>query len=201
MPANFDGVYELRILYSTTPASELLMTHRLTVDVNAVADADPGANFDTVELQPRAGATVMLGTWLTTDFLPLILALYPAESDFYLAELWKIPEGEYNGTFIAAKELAESGVNAVGNQVAQQTTFTFRSQGGGVARIQLMESSFSGQRKQTPPFLSAGANALSTYVTSNDSPIIARDNTPLIARIHQSDGQNEKLWRKRFRSS
>lgn len=198
---NYDGVHELRLFYATTPAGEEEMTHRLTFDVLPDTPPSPGADIAAIECQTKGGALALLGTWYLDDFLPLLQACYPATANFFLLEMWQIPEGEYNGTFIGSLELSEVGTNGTGSTVAQQTTFTFRSIGGGIARLQLMESSFSGNLKQTPPFATATANNLTQFLNGNDSLMIARDNTPLNARLRQSDGQNEKLWRKRFRGN
>lgn len=201
MAENFDGVWELRVFYSTTPVGEELMQHRLTFDINVTNSPVPGTEFTDVQLTKKGGAAVALSSWLTAELMPLLDDCFPNTTDFILAELWQIPEGTYNGTFIGAMALGVSGTNATASTVAHQTTFTFRSQFGGTARFQLMESSFSGSLKQTAPFSNATANALTNFLIGANSVVRARDNGFLIARIHQSDGQNEKLWRKRFRDN
>lgn len=201
MTENFDGVYELRTFYSTTPTSEEQMTHRLTFDVRITSAPTPGTDFAAIICRSKGGDEPLLGTWYLEDFLPLLLACYPATADFFLVELWEYPPDGYDATFISSLELTESGTNGTGSTVAQQTTFTFRSIGGGIARIQLMESSFAGQVRQTPPFATAPANNLTQFLNGNDSVMVARDDSFLNARLRQSDGQNEKLWRKRFRDN
>lgn len=198
---NYDGVYELRLFYSTTPSGEEEMSHRLTFDVKPDAAPSPGADIAAIECETKGGSLELLGTWFLDDFLPLLLACYPATANFFLLEMWNIPEGTFDGTFIGSLELTEVGTNGTGSQIAQQTTFTFRSIAGGVARLQLMESSFSGNLKQTPPFATTTANNLTQFLNGNSSIMIARDNSFLNARLRQSDGQNEKLWRKRFRGN
>lgn len=199
--ANFDGLYELRIFYSTTPAGQSQMTHRMTFDVNVDGTPAPGVDFSDISLMLRSGANMPLSDWLMDPgfFMEKLVDCYPASAEFPTAELWHIPEGTFNATFISAFEVGLVGTSVTASQSAHQTTFTFRSIGGGTARLQLMESSFSGNNRQTPPF-SAVANSLSIFACSLSSAILARDNTHIFARIAQNDGQNETLFRKRFRN-
>lgn len=198
---NFDGIWEIRVFYTATPAGLLVLDHVMTFDVAVFGDPAPGTPMDGMDVTRRDSSAIDLQSYLTTEFMPLIYAVYPAVSDFSRAELWKIPEATFDAQFITSLELAENGVNAAASVSMQQTTFTFRSQSGGVARIQLMESSFGGLTKQSPPFSSAQGNALSNHIISSDSCIVARDNSYLISRIHQCDGQNERIFRKRNRNT
>lgn len=195
---NFDGVFELRIHYSSTLATAPVLPHVLKVDLDVVGDPTPGTVFNDIVVTLAGGGTDTLDVWLLT-FTDVLQPCFSADTDFVFAELWKIPEGTLNGTFISSEELGFQGTNAGANVLAQQTTFTFRSRGGGNGRIQLMESAFSGSLRQTPPFASAAANNLTNFVKGITSCILARDNTEFIARIHQCDGQNEIIWRKRNR--
>lgn len=196
---NFDGVWETRIFYNSGTTATNQLPHVLKFDVAVNGDPPAGSDPGDVELTRKDLSPVEWNTFLTVDWLPLMRACFDTFTDFIRAELWKIPEGTFNGQFITALEIGEVGTLGSANQLSQQTTFTFRSQGGGTGRIQLMESGFSGSVRQSPPFTSAQANNLSNYVIGTTSPILARDNTPFIARIHQCDGQNEIIWRKRNR--
>lgn len=198
---NFDGLYELRIFYSTTPTGLSQMLHRLTIDLMIEGDPAPGTAFADIDVTMRSSAVMPLSDWLMDPgfFMEYLVDCYPVVAEFPTAELWFIPEGTYDATFISAFEVGLVGTSVTPSVAAQQTTFTFRSIGGGTARLQLMESSFSGNTRQTPPF-SAVANALSIFATSLSSAILARDNTYIFARIAQNDGQNETLFKKRFRN-
>lgn len=199
---NYDGIYELRIFYSTTPTSQTQMLHRLTFDIKLVADVAVGTSFADIDVLPRSLTPLTLDSWLMDPggFMELLVDCYPATAEFPYAELWKIPEGTFNATFISAYEVGLVGTSVSASVSCQQTTFTFRSIAGGVARLQLMESSFAGQSRQTPPF-TAVANALSIFFASAASIALARDNSYIFARIAQNDGQNETLFKKRFRNT
>lgn len=198
MALNFDGIYELRFFYTVT-TSEGAEDHRLSLDVTLDGAVNPGDTFDNVALMLPTGVSVQADTYIDTTFMPLLVECFNANTEFSRVELWEIPEGTYNGTFLSVHELGDVGVNPAATVTAQQTTFTFRTRGGGNGRLQLMEAVFTGNSRQSPPFASAAANNISNHMVSTSCPFVGRDNTRFIARIAQSDGQNEKLWRKRFR--
>lgn len=198
MVLNFDGVYEMRFFYTVT-TSEGAEDHRMSLDVLLDGDINPGDAFDNASLMLRTGTSVQADTYITGTFVPLLTPCFNAQAEFSRVELWKIPEGTYNGQFLSVLEIGEVGTNPSPTQPAQQTTFTFRTRNGGNGRVQLMEASFSGNARQSPPFISAAANDLSNHIVSAACPFVGRDNSYFIARIAQSDGQNEKLWRKRYR--
>lgn len=199
MVVNFDGVWETRIFYNSGTSATNQLPHVCKFDVNVDGTPDAGTHPASIDLLLPTLATVDFETYVGTTFVDLMRACFDTFTDFIRAELWKIPEGTFDATFITALELGVIGTLGATNQLSQQTTFTFRSLGGGTGRIQLMESGFGGSAKQSPPYASAQANALTNHVISDTCPILARDNTRFIARIHQSDGQNEILWRKRNR--
>jgi len=195
---NFDGIYELRGYYSTVPAGFTSMEHRFTLDVNITRVVDPGESFADINATTRIGGSVALTDW-SDDLTAAWQSCYPATASLGRFELWRFEEGSLNGLYISTYEVGENGENVAGSYAASQATWTFRSIGGGVARLQFMESSFGGDAKSSPPYgLIDGAVA--SLLIADGSPVLARDNTPIFANIHFSQGQNEKLWRKRFRS-
>lgn len=200
MPENFDGQYEVSIIYDTVPSTFPLLEHTLTFDVLPVGTIPAGTDFSDIEIEQRNGLTQTLD--LAVDaFVAGMIALYPATATIIRAELNYIPEGTYAKTFIATYPIDEVGTNGGSSQVAQQSTYTFRSIGGGSGRIQFMESSITGNSKSSYPYGSASLNAIPDLITAVTNFIIARDNTFMFANLHLSSGQNERLFRKRFRTS
>lgn len=196
---NYDGQYEVRVIYDTTPSGFSLMEHSLTFDVLPSNAVDPGDEFGTIVIETHKSDPVVLDASVDA-FVAGMIGIYPSTTTIIRAELWFIPEGTFSGTFISVYPIDEVGTAAGGSQVAQQSTYTFRAVGGGSARLQFMESSITGSGKSSYPYGSAAQNAIPDLVTADDNFIIARDNTFLFANIHLSNGQNERLWRKRFRS-
>lgn len=199
MSENYDGLYEVTIIYDTTPAGFPLLEHTLTFDVEVTAPPEVGEAFSAINVAVRSGSPITLAD-AVDDFVAGMIGLYPATATIIRAELNHIPEGTYDKTFISVYGIDEVGVNGTGSQVAKQATYTFRSLGGGSGRIQLMESSITLDTKQSYPYGSAVLNAIPDLVTSTANFILARDNTFMFANLHLSSGQNERLFRKRFRS-
>lgn len=198
MAVHFDGVYELQLFYTTTPSGFPTMEHKMTVDVKLDEDPAVGDGFDVIATQGRNGTLSTLDV-VTDALVTALLSFYPATAEISRGELLKIPEGTYDGTFISAYEIAAAGVGAGGSTVAHQSTFTFRSLNGGHGRIQLMESIDTGKTRQAAPYSSRAA-VLASFIIDPDNPFQARDNSFLFSNIAYSQGENERLNRKRYRS-
>lgn len=198
MTINYDGLYECRFYYDTTPTSFTTMTHRFTLDVKIVLEPFPGGDPAEITLEGKDGTPIQFTAWVA-DVAALWATIYPATATLSRCELWRIPEGTFDGTFVNVVEIGQAGESLSASQVARQLTLTFRSREGGNARWQLMESIFTGNASVSPPYVSPG-DTLAAFILAADSPVVARDNTPLIANIKLSVSENERLWRKRYRS-
>lgn len=198
MSENYDGLYEVTIFYDTTPSGHPLLEHTLTFDVEPTAPPEAGEAFNFINVAVRSGSPILLADAVDA-FVAGMIGLYPSSATIIRAELNHIPEGTYAKTFISAYGIDEPGVNGTGSQVAKQATYTFRSIGGGSGRLQFMESSITLDSRSSYPYGSAALNALPDLVTSNSNFILARDNSFMFANLHLSSGQNERLFRKRFR--
>lgn len=196
---NFDGEAEVTIFYDTQPTGFTLLEHTVTFDVLPVSVLVPGTDFVDIDVETRIGGFLALKD-AVDDFVAGMIALYPSTATIIRAELNYIPEGTEDKQFISVYGINEVGTNGTGSQVAQQSTYTFRSLGGGSGRIQFMESSITGNSKSSYPYGSAALNALPDLITATSNFILARDNTFMFANLHLSNGQNERLFRKRFRS-
>lgn len=195
---NYDGLYELRLYYTSQPAGFQEITHRHTVDVNVFGTPDPGVVFEDIIVKRASGAEVDLQV-VTDEYVALLRPLFSTTQTITLAELWHIPEGTTNAQFIAAYSIAEAGTSGNDENPAYQGTLTFRSTGGGTMRLQYMEIPLASQLREPYPTGNAIVNNIFAYVVSSNSPFLARDNTRPFAAMNFSGGQNEALWRKRYR--
>lgn len=196
---NFDGMWEVTIVYDTVPSGFPLLEHTMTFDVLPDGDPSVGDPFDSIPILCRNNSVINLDAAVDALVAGLI-GVYPATATIIRAELNFIPEGEFAKTFYSAYPIDAIGTNGTGSQVAHQATYTFRSIGGGSGRLQLMESSLTDNNKSSYPYSSAARNAIADLVTAVDGFFLARDNTFMFANLHLSGGQNERLFRKRFRS-
>lgn len=198
----YDGSFELTYYYATT-LSSVSIAHRLTIDVkldflNLPAVGSPFSAWPTVL---GSGAAGTLDT-AANDLLDLLLPFWRPTTEFSRVELWRYgAEPSTDKTFQAVLDLAEPGTSAAGVDVAaQQETMTLRTVNGGIMRVQLMEPVSSLTSRQNPPFSPAHFDALRSYLVGTAHPFVGRDDSRPLAAIAWGSGQNEKLFRKRFRA-
>lgn len=197
---NFDGQYELRIFYVTYNGS-IPLSHRHTFDVIPTSAVSAGDDFASIYVHCKDGSVDNPLTSKVDTYIELLKDFYHSTATFQRAELWELTPPPVNGTFLSAYDIGEVGDSATPSVPAQQLTMTFRTQGGYILRQQFMEPSIGGEIKDPYPFANVAAKALADFILSDAGFVVARDNTFPILALNASYGQNEKLWRKRFRSS
>jgi len=197
MPA-FDGIWEVRVNYQGLVGTQTL-PHVLTFDVQLAASPDPGTEFADI---PTLNHDLSEGTLkaVMDDFMDKILDFFPDEITFLTAELWKYPEGEYDGVFYGVYALSLDGLHTGTMNVAGYSILTWRSIAGGIMKIYLLETAVAGNGVTAYPTGNTLYDLLFTHFTRVDKPFVARDNSRPIAPLKLSQGQNEALWRRRYRS-
>lgn len=196
---NFDGVHETRWKYSV-PISGRTIIHTMTLDVKVLGTPVPGTDFTAIQTVAQNGTNATLQAEVQALW-DIIRTAYNTAVELVYVELWRYGPNGQNAIYISASDVTNPlGTSAVVPMAAQQQTFTFRSTNGGIMRLQLMETSVGDNLRQTPPYTPAGFQSLSVYVTGNSRPWQARDDGYPFVAIACSGGQNEALFRKRFRS-
>ena len=201
MPDNYDGLHELRIFYSTTIGTRII-PHRFSIDFkqDLLSGGSPGDPFSLVTVETHGGAPSTLEDEMTA-LLTVLRPNWRPTTEFTHAEFWQyFPEPSTDAVFMGAETLGLAGTAGAGaDTAAQQDLFTFRTAGGGVMKVQLMETISVSKLRQTPPFSPSPFEAIRTYFIALNHPWVGRDNTRPLAAIACSSGENEKLARKRFR--
>jgi hypothetical protein len=198
---NYDGLWEVVVIYDVT-ISARAFEHRHTFDVLPIGDFAPGTAPEDIEITMKNGLDTPLLDF-TEDYLPLMWKLLGTGTSQPRMELWKYdPEPSYNKTFITAWTSSNTFPLAAGAaQAAHQNTYTFRTIGGGVARLQLMEDAGTGTARIAFNALAGDSAAFADFACGATSAIVGRDNLHLLTGIAGNQTQNEKLARKRFRTS
>lgn len=194
---NFDGQYEVRLNYTTVYAT-VPLDHIMTFDVKLDAEPEPGTPFDEVLVSDWNEASSPLDE-LITSLVGSLGVLFHTSSDFTTAELWKIPEGTFDATFLGAMSVATAGLSSSPTVPAGQVTLTWRSIAGGIMKMVILEGINTEQGRYAYPTPASNWNALFDYISNIGQPFMARDNTRPFAPLRASGGQNEAVWRKRFR--
>jgi hypothetical protein len=198
--ANYDGEYELRIYY-VTYVNGVPLEHRHTHDVQPINPPAVGSDFTEIPLVSKSGGADPLLSEHTDAIVEFMKDMYHSTTTIVRAELWAYAGASLNAGFIAVYPIGEVGDAVATTVAAQQLTVTFRSQAGYTLRMQFMEPAIGGDIKDPYPFANLAATALADYVVGQLSPVKARDNTFAVVALNACYGANEKLWRKRFRST
>jgi hypothetical protein len=132
------------------------------------------------------------------DIVNVMKPLYGASDDISRAELWKNDEDSDSASYVSTFDISVAGTGAAGI-LSQQCIFTYRSNGGHIAKIYLMEQNVAGSSQARPPFPSGTLKVFAEWFDGAGSFVITRDDTFMRFALGISLGQNEAIWRKRNR--
>lgn len=199
MARNFPGPYELRFTYETD-VSGITLNHTQRVSLDLVAPPSAGDAFNNINAITRGGSAQPDLAAACEAWLALIAERFAVGVVFGIIELWKYAPLTFDATFISSyNPTLVAGVATGSVVVTQQETYTFRTVEGGVMRLQLMESVFASNDKNAYPTGVAVVDAIFDFVKSDVNWVLARDTSYPFAALNHLGGQNEKLFRLRFR--
>lgn len=192
MAVNFPGPYEVRIFYDTQLTYG---RHVLRMSCNLESDPDPAEDFANIAVLNWDLSALSLQA-ATDAFVTLVKPLLGVGTDIYLYELWKYQAGTFDADFVSAGTSSAAGALGGTAQAAAQTIITFRTAGGSIMKVNIMESNNAPGPDQSFPTGSATLNSLAAYLVGQSHPWVARDGTRPIAAKGYFPGQNEALWKK-----
>lgn len=197
MATNFIGPYQIDIEYQTgDPAFD----HVVKFDCDVVSEPNPGDTFADFDLATRQGTGIQADTAM--DALVAVLEPFFASADASIisATLWKVAVPTNVRTFKATYAIGAAGTAGGTTKIAGEVVFTFRTIEGGIKRVQLEETVESAQTRVAYGTLSPGIEVdLMDYVTDADTWILGRDTSYVYLPLNFCGGQNEAIWRKRYR--
>lgn len=198
--ANVSGPYQIEYQLDgwTTPTR----SHVFRVNCLAVGSPAVGTPPASVTIQKMGGGTGSLQA-VADQYWSFLRLSYPAAIVCSGFTLWHFPGVTEARDFITAGSVA-SPAGATGSvQQAQQTTLTYRSANGGIMKQVFLESNASGDARIAliPNTLGNSFQRMAAYIMSADNIAIADDDGFPVTALRMSQGQNEKIWRKLFRSS
>jgi hypothetical protein len=201
MALNYPGPYEVRYIYqcTATPGGEL--EHQTRLSLALEADPDVGTLFADIDVTPRVAAPVDLQT-VCNAFVQLVIDVYETGNSMWdRVELWKYTPDTFLATYISQLGLAEDG-DAVGSVVpAAQSIFTYRTEEGGIMKVTLMEPSHTPMVKQVYGDLNPPEDAIVDWFLDDAASFhLARDTSYPTAFLGWFPGQNEHVFKKRFRA-
>lgn len=198
---NFPGPYEIRLYYTTTPTGMPSFQHIARYNINLTAAPSPGTTFNLLTVVPNGGAPTTLQAYIDAWVLLVKAAMSSnANNTIDFAELWAYTPLSFEASFVSAYSIAAAGTVGSAATPANEQIITYRTAEGGIMRQHFLEFAAQGTAvPDTPPFTSASFDAIRTFVTSVNNAWLGRDTSYPFATIAKYAGENEKLFKKRFR--
>ena len=196
MAINFPGPGIVELFYTVDG-----LQHKQTLSVRMEGTPTPGLDPLSYDLVQRDQIPINFPLWVS-QWVTLLRPMYGAlNMTFDRADLWWSDQTSFDKIFLTSESIALPGTGSNNENIANQMTMSFRTLEGGQMRVALMESSdgIPVNARQGYPTSDPETNALMAYVISTDSVLLGRDSSPPYSAIAVSSGQNEALWRKRYR--
>lgn len=196
MALNFPGPGEVRLFYTTQPASATPITHVAKYNVSYLGDPDPGDEFSAIQVIDRLGVAHdlddVVDTWVT-QIRPLFGTGGGNSIDY--AEFWIYTAGTFDAHFVSSYTIGLAGTSGSAVVSAGQSISTFRTQEGGIFKIVFLESVIQPGFKDTAPFSNAALEAIRQSIVAGTTPWLARDTSFPFASIAHYPGQSEHLFK------
>jgi len=194
MALNYPGPYEVR-LFMTTDS----LVHQMRLNVALSADPDIGETFDNILAYDRVATPRVLESQIDSLLAVLRPQFSAADTTFDYAELWKYEDLSFDAEYRGSHTIALAGTSGSSHEPASQLIFTFRTGEGGIMRVNCMEHASVNNARVPYASLGAVAKAIADEITDDESVWLARDTSFPKICIAGSFGQNEALFRRRFR--
>ena len=193
MAINFPGPYEVELHYTVDG-----IEHDMRLNCQAVGVVTVGTVPSAIDLNTRNLGTVDLATAVDL-FSEELIKLFSSTMSINGYDFYSYAPNSFVRTWLTAGGLSKSGVSGYPTIPAHQSTFTFRTQEGGVMRIVLLDDSASSNVRV--PYAAAPTmfQTFMNHVTDPDNWILARDTSYPIAPMNWVGGQNEAVFKSRYR--
>jgi len=197
---NLPGPYEIE--FSLGGWSAPVRSHVMRFNVIAVGNPPAGTLATAIDIQKQGGATAKLNV-VANQLWEFLRLAYHTSITCTGYTLWKYAVGTNAKDFVSAGTVTNpAGTSATSPTVAWEVIATFRSANGGIMKVVYLEPSLTGENRSTLTPNAAGnaIQRLASYILSADNIAIARDDAFIVAALRDSRGQNERIWRKIYRS-
>lgn len=193
MPSNFPGPFEIEIISSV---QGLEHKQRLNTQVQGAWNVgDPASSINLT----RRDLTTVDSVTAVTAWVDLMKPFFAGDYSFDSFNVWQYLANTYDRIFISTAQLGVLGTGAGATNLCHQSIFTFRTQAGGTMKIVQNEDTNGSETRDSYASLGASAQAFMDFVVSDQAWMTARDDTFPIAPLNRVGGQNESVFKKRFR--
>lgn len=192
--ANFPGPFEVVIKYSVDG-----LEHEQNLNCSAVTPVGVGDSPSDIDLVQRNAGTVQLDTAVDA-WCDLLKVGSSSTMTFNTFDFYSVADLSFERTFITSGDIDIDGTNVGAYNPAHQKTLTFRTLEGGNMRIVVMETADTSKTRVPYNQTGAGNQAIMDFVVSPTNWILARDTSYPISTLNAIGGENEALFRRRFRT-
>jgi hypothetical protein len=199
MTMNFPGPYEVRFKYDVNIGGKVL-THQARFSLVIPVAPDPGDPFSGIDVELSGGGSDNLADIVVDTWNVLKPFMDDTGAECTVVELWKYTAGTFNADYITTYALNSHGSDEGASVAASEHIWTFRTTGGGIFKVTLLETNY-GWGVSTPyGSASADNQAVMDYFShATLAPYVARDNTYPFVPLYVHPGQNEAVFKKRYR--
>jgi hypothetical protein len=194
MAINYPGPYEIRIAYVTAepaPANRHIL--RLSCEMSIAGD--PGEEFSGWIPEQKDGSAVDTLESHLDALLAILKPMFPATTSFNSAELWEYAPGTFDSIFRSSHSIAEVGSSGTASVDFGQLIITFRSENGGIAKIDVRGSDTPVGNRVGFPTGDTSINALAAHLIAPSSIYVARDGGYLLSALFALPGLNEAAFK------
>ena len=195
MALNFPGPYGIEFSYTVDS-----LTHRQNVNCSLTTTPDPGISFSDVDVVLKGGGSQQLDE-AVDDYIDLVAAIYTTTAEWVNAQLWEYSPLSFERRWIASYTIGVNGDVGSAYTPASEYIITYRTAEGGTMQLRYEEVSISSFAKVAVPTGSGAVAALANYVIGDSTGwLLARDTSYPVAGLWILPGQNEAIFKKRYRS-
>jgi hypothetical protein len=193
MAVNYPGPYEIELKYVY-----LTFEHVLRINCDVQSAPSVGDDPSTITLETRDTAGIALDD-AVDEITDLLIPLFEDATTFTSFNFWKYTASSFVKTFITSGDISKDGTFVGTNTLAGQKIYTCRTQEGGIFKMVLMEPAIGDSLITAYGSLGGSNQAVMDYICASDTWMLARDTSYPIVPLNACNGQNEKVFRQRYR--
>lgn len=194
MPTNYTGPYAIEFEYIVEDQS-----HKQLISCDTQGTPVAGCDPSTVTLETKDTVGVDMQTAVQA-YIDEVVGFYDSGVSFIGYTLWKYTALSEVRTFITSDTLGDVGLSGGPSRLAGQTTLSFRTQEGGIFKLVYLETIFTDDNQiSLGGWGNANAIAIVAMVTATNTWFLAKDTSYPISALRASFGENERVFKKRYR--
>lgn len=174
--------------YAKITYSGSLFPHHMIVPLNFDTPITPGTEPDIIKKGSSTGAF----SSVMDEFITTISPLWGSSTHFGLVEAHAVDADTGEDTFIWGYNQGTVGTGSGANTELAQQVLSFKSIGGTIYKLYLMEALTNENTKVFPPYGGVPED-VSDYLVGASSPVYARRNFYLFAPISMTTKTNDAL--------